>query len=71
MVNPTLSSEMMLGSNHEGNYHSNQLLLLGSEAGASHGWDTARFLVRRGEASGDPDELIGQLILRAEGGAYP
>ena len=62
---------MMFGSNHEGYYHSNQFLLLGTEAGASHGGSTGCLLIRYREASSDPDELIRQLELIAMRLAYP
>jgi hypothetical protein len=71
MVNPTFSSEMMFGSNYEGYYHSDQLLLLGSEAGASHGRSTIRLLVWRRETGSDPDELVRQIIVIAVRVAYP
>jgi hypothetical protein len=71
MMNPTFSSEMMFGSNYEGYYHSDQLLLLGSEAGASHGRSTIRLLVGRGETGSDPDELVRQLEMTAMRVTYP
>jgi hypothetical protein len=71
MVNPTFSSEMMFGSNYEGYYHSDQLLLLGSEAGASHSRGAIRLLVGRGETGSDPDELVRQLEMTAMRVTYP
>jgi hypothetical protein len=62
---------MMLGSNHEGDHHPDQLLLLGSQAGTSHGRGTVRFLIRRGEAGSYPDELKRQLTSTAKREAYP
>jgi hypothetical protein len=71
MANPTFSSEMMFGSDYEGYYHSDQLLLLGNEAGASHRRSTIRLLVWRRETGSDPDELVRQLIVTAVRVAYP
>jgi hypothetical protein len=48
---------MMFGRNHESYYHSNQLLLLGSQAGTSHGLSIIRLLIGRWKAGSDPDEL--------------
>ena len=71
MMHPTFSAEMMFRSNHESYYHPDQLLLLGSEAGASHGRSTIRLLVWRRETGSDPDELVRQLIVTAVRVAYP
>jgi len=48
---------MMFGGYHERYDHSDQFLLLGSEAGTIQGWSTIRLVIGQGDAGSNPDEL--------------